>query len=191
MSAFEWLAAGILLINIILVARRSIWNFPFAIMGVSLYGFIFWQAKLYSMAGLQLFFIVINLYGWWAWRRGKGEAGEIIVRLLSPSARVIWLTASLVAVIGWGWLIQKFSGGAFPYADAAGAMLSVVAQMLMVWRYVENWAWWIAVNIISVILFVQSELYVSSALYVLNWGLAVYGLLIWSRDARRQNKRPA
>ncbi len=187
MSSLEWGAAALLLINIILVARRSVWNFPFAIVGVALYAFVFWQARLFSMAGLQVFFLVINAYGWWAWRRGKAKDGEVMVRFLSATARILWLTLSMIAVIGWGWVMQRFAGGAFPYSDAAGAMLSVVAQLLMVWRYVENWVWWIAVNIISVVLFVESELYVSSALYMLNWGLAVYGFLAWSADARRQN----
>jgi nicotinamide mononucleotide transporter len=187
MSVLEWIAAGFLLINIILIARRSVWNFPFAIAGVALYALIFWQAKLFSMAGLQVFFILINIYGWWAWSRGTSVDGEVIVRFLSPIARVIWITISISAVIGWGWVMQQFAGGAFPYSDAAGAMLSVVAQLLMVWRYVENWVWWVVVNIISVVLFVESDLYVSAALYMLNWGLAVYGLLKWTRDANRQS----
>jgi nicotinamide mononucleotide transporter len=186
MSFLEWVAAGLLLINIILVARRSVWNFPFAIAGVALYVMIFWQARLYSMAGLQVFFVIINAYGWWAWWRGKENDGDVIVRFLSPAARVVWIIASFSAVIGWGWTMQQFSGGAFPYSDAAGAMLSVVAQILMVWRYVENWAWWVIVNIISVVLFVESGLYVSSALYMLNWGLAVYGLVVWSAEAKRR-----
>ncbi len=187
MSVLEWIAAGFLLINIILVARRSVWNFPFAIAGVTLYVLIFWQARLFSMAGLQVFFILINVYGWWVWSRGTSVDGEVVVRFLSPIARVIWVTISISAVIGWGWVMQQFAGGTFPYSDAAGAMLSVVAQLLMVWRYVENWLWWVVVNIISVVLFVESDLYVSSALYMLNWGLAVYGLLKWTQDANRQS----
>jgi nicotinamide mononucleotide transporter len=184
MSTLEWCAAALILANIILAARRSVWNFPVAIVAVSLYAIVFWRAQLYSMAGLQLFFIVINLYGWQAWIKEKVDSGEVKVRFLPLGKRLAWIAGSVGAVGAWGWAMQQLVGGPFPYSDAAGAMLSVVAQLLMVWRYVENWAWWIAVNIISVVLFMESGLFVSSGLYMINWVLAVYGLIRWSRDAK-------
>jgi nicotinamide mononucleotide transporter len=188
MSTLEWCAAALILANIILAARRNVWNFPVAIVAVSLYGVVFWQAKLYSMAGLQLFFIAMNVYGWLEWKKEKTESGDVRVRYLGIPARFAWIAVSFAAVAGWGTIMQHLVGGPFPYSDAAGAMLSVVAQLLMVWRYVENWAWWIAVNIISVVLFMESGLFVSSGLYMINWVLAVYGLIRWSRDARVQAK---
>ena len=186
MSSLEWLAALLILCNIVLVARRSVWNFPVGIIGVALYAVVFWNQKLFSMAGLQLFFVAINLYGWWAWSRNKEEEGEVRVRFLNKVQRALWIAASFIAAAGWGFAMQELAGGAFPYADAAGAMLSVVAQMLMVWRYAENWWWWVVVNVISVVLFAASGLYVSAALYAVNYGLAVYGMIVWTRDAKRQ-----
>ncbi len=73
MSELEWLAAGLGVINVIFVVRRSIWNFPFALAMVALYFFVFFEAKLYSDALLQIFFFVINGFGWWAWSAGAGR----------------------------------------------------------------------------------------------------------------------
>ena len=188
MTTLEWCAAALILANIILATRRSVWNFPVAIVAVSLYAVIFWQTKLYSMAGLQVFFVAINIYGWQAWIKQKADSGDVSVRFLTLRQKLSWAAASAGAVAAWGTIMQTLVGGPFPYSDAAGAMLSVIAQLLMVWRYVENWAWWIAVNIISVVLFMESELYISSGLYMINWILAVYGLIRWSRDASRQAK---
>jgi nicotinamide mononucleotide transporter len=186
MTSLEWLAAALILVNIVLVARRSVWNFPVAILGVALYADVFWNQRLYSMAGLQVFFVAVNLYGWWAWVREKEQDGEVIVRFLTHTQRGAWIAGSSVAAAGWGFVMQRMAGGAFPYADSAGAMLSVVAQLLMVWRYVENWWWWIVVNVISVVLFSASGLHVSAGLYAINWVLSVYGMIIWTRDANRQ-----
>ena len=168
------------------MARRSVWNFPVAIVGVSLYAVVFWDQRLFSMAGLQIFFVAINLYGWWSWMRNKEVEGEVVVRFLTRAQRGGFVAGSALAAAGWGFAMQRLAGGAFPYADAAGAMLSVVAQLLMVSRYVENWWWWIVVNAISVVLFAASGLYVSAALYAINYVLAVYGMIIWTRDAKRQ-----
>ena len=67
MGATEIVAAVLGVINVVLVVRRSAWNYPFGIVMVALYFFVFWNAKLYSDALLQVFFFVIQIYGWWAW----------------------------------------------------------------------------------------------------------------------------
>ena len=69
MGGIEIAAALLGVINVLLVVRRSVWNYPFGIAMVSLYFFVFRDAKLYSDALLQIFFLLIQLYGWWAWTR--------------------------------------------------------------------------------------------------------------------------
>ncbi len=69
MSAIEIIAAVLGVANIVLLVRRSIWNYPFGIAMVSLYGWVFFDARLYSDAALQVFFFVVQLYGWWNWHR--------------------------------------------------------------------------------------------------------------------------
>ncbi len=71
MDNLENLAVLLGLLNIILVVRRSLWNYPFGIAMVSLYFFIFAAEKLYSDALLQIFFLVVQLYGWWCWIKGR------------------------------------------------------------------------------------------------------------------------
>ncbi len=63
MTQIEWLAAALVLINVALVALRSVWNYPFALVAVSLYAVVFYDARLYSDMVLQGFFLVLNLYG--------------------------------------------------------------------------------------------------------------------------------
>ena len=75
MSPLEIIAVALGVANILLVAKRNIWNFPVALIMVALYARIFWEAKLYSDAGLQGFFFAVNLYGWWSWRANKADAG--------------------------------------------------------------------------------------------------------------------
>ncbi|MBP6379456.1 MAG: nicotinamide mononucleotide transporter, partial [Sphingorhabdus sp.] len=71
MSGLEIAAVLLGIANIVLIIRRSVWNYPFAIAMVSLYFIIFRDAKLYSDAGLQIFFVAVNAYGWWSWQRNK------------------------------------------------------------------------------------------------------------------------
>ena len=149
MNPIELAATLLGIANIVLIVRRSIWNFPAALAMVSLYAVIFWGAKLYSDAGLQVFFFVINLYGWWAWSRSKADAGAIVVERLTPRALAAWAAGSASAILVWGTIMARLTDASHPYWDGSIAMLSVAAQILMTRRFLENWWWWIAVNLIS------------------------------------------
>src|ERR1700743_2397110 len=67
MSTTEIIAAILGVANIVLLVRRSVWNYPFGLAMVALYGWVFFAARLYSDAGLQVFFFVVQIYGWWNW----------------------------------------------------------------------------------------------------------------------------
>jgi nicotinamide mononucleotide transporter len=184
MSAIEIIAILLGLANILLIIRRSVWNFPVAIVMVSLYFIIFRDAKLYSDAGLQVFFAIVNLYGWWSWHRNKADAGAIVVRRLPRPGYAAWITASIALIAAWGYFMGRYTGTSVPYWDAAVAMLSVAGQILMTRRFVENWHYWIVVNLISIPLYVTKELYLTAGLYGVFLVLAIAGLIEWRKAER-------
>jgi nicotinamide mononucleotide transporter len=184
MSPVEGVAALLILANVWLIARRSIWNYAFGIVGVVIYGAVFFRAKLYSDMLLQVFFLVVQLYGWRQWRRSQIDAGDVVVERLTVRARLGWLAGILVAVAGWGWLMHRFTDAALPWWDASVAMTSVAAQILMSVRKLENWWLWIAANILSIGLYATKELWITTALYVLLLGISIWGLARW-RAARQ------
>jgi nicotinamide mononucleotide transporter len=181
LSPLEALAALLGLANILLIVRRSVWNFPFALAMVALYGVIFWDAKLYSDAGLQVFFFVVNLYGWWSWRANEADVGEVVVQRLGWLGRALWLAASLIAALLWGSVMHVTTDASFPWWDASIASGSVAAQILMTRRYIENWHGWIAVNLISLPLYALKGLWITSGLYAVFLVVAIWGLIEWRR----------
>ena len=170
--------------NIVLIIRRSVWNFPVAIVMVALYFIIFRDAKLYSDAGLQIFFAAINLYGWWSWNRNKGESGVISVRRLPATGYALWITGSILAIWAWGAIMHAETDASYPYWDASVAMLSILGQILMTRRFVENWHYWIIVNIISIPLYIVKDLHLTAGLYGMFLVLAVAGLVEWRKAER-------
>lgn len=185
MSVLETIAVLLGLANIVLIVLRSTWNYPFGLAMVALYARIFFDAKLYSDAALQLFFFVVQFYGWWNWRRSQETAGEVVVLRLEPDARLRWAAGSVLAILLWGWSMHRWTDASYPWWDAAIAMLSVAAQILMSRRYLENWHLWIAVNAISIPLYAAKGLWLTAGLYVLNLVIAGIGLRAWLRHARR------
>ena len=182
MSQLEWLAAVLVLVNVALVALRSVWNYPFALVAVSLYAFVFYEAKLYSDMLLQGFFFILNLYGLFLWVRARDDSG-IPVGWLSERARWIWGGVTFGAWIVWSTAMHRFTDAAAPWVDGGIAMMSITAQWLLARRRVESWWLWIGVDLIAVPLFAWRGLYATSAVYVVLLGLSIDGLLQWRRAA--------
>jgi nicotinamide mononucleotide transporter len=158
---------------------------------VTLYLFVFWDAKLYSDALLQIFFFVLNVYGLANWLRSRREAGEVVVAVLSGRERALWLAGTIAASLAWGWVMMRFTDAAAPVWDALIAGMSVSAQLLLARRRLENWILWIAVDLIAIPLYWSRGLGPTALLYVLFLGLAVAGLMGWWRAYRRGAARAA
>lgn len=184
MSAIEWLSAGLGLVCVALVVRRSMWNYAFGIASTGLLGIVVYDARLYSDALLQAFFVGVNIYGWINWRRALAAEGEVRVVILSPAQRLQWGAGCVLVTLVWGAAMDRFTDAAFPWFDGGIAIVSVAAQLLLAQRRWENWLLWIAVDVASVPLYAAKGLWVLMGLYVAYLALAVWGFVDWRRVRR-------
>jgi len=182
MSLLEAIAVALGLINVALIVHRSLWNYPFGIAMVVLYAHIFFDARLYSDALLQLFFFVVQIYGWVHWARVSARTGDVAVVRLSRRAQFAWAIGCVVAIALWGWGMDRFTDAAYPWWDGAVAILSVAAQLLMSRRFLENWVLWIIVDLLAIGLYAAKDLWLTAGLYGVFLVLAIWGLIRW-RDA--------
>lgn len=185
MSPLEIVAFVLGVINVSLVVRRSIWNYPFGLVMVALYAWIFFGAKLYSDAILQVFFFVVQIYGWMNWARSASLEGEVRVERMTNRDRAFWLVGAVFATLAWGWGMHRFTDAAFPWWDAGVAILSVVAQILMSRRLIENWLLWITVDLLAIGLYATRDLRLTALLYAIFLALSVWGLIDWRHAERR------
>jgi nicotinamide mononucleotide transporter len=190
-SRIELIAALLGLINVALLWRRSIWNYPFGMAMVSLYAVIFWQARLYSEAGLQVFFFVVQIYGWALWARNGGGQGPVKVSWMEGRERLAWGVITAALSLSLGWLMHRFTNAALPFADSAIAGASIAAQFLLSFRRIENWVLWIVIDLASIPLYINRELYLTAGLYCLLLALSVLGLRDWIAAQRKSDPEPA
>ena len=172
------------LVNIALLIRRSVWNYPFGLAMVTLYAIIFFEAKLYADAGLQAFFFAIQIYGWINWTRARDAQGRVRVARAGRAAG-FYAGAALAGAAGLGLLLDRFTDATHPYPDAAIASLSIAAQVMMAKRRLENWTFWIAVDVLAIGLFWAKDLKPTAALYAVFLIMSVYGYWSWRRAAER------
>lgn len=179
MSWLEAVGSLLGLINIVLLVRRSVWNFPVAMAMVTLVGIVLFRTRLYSEAGLQVFFFVVNAYGWWLWSRASDSAGQVPVRWMGWPARAVSAIATALCSVSLGWIMHRFTNAALPFADSAIAGASVTAQLLLSFRRIENWALWVLIDIASVSLYLYRGLDLFAGLYVAFGVISVLGLKEW------------
>ena len=188
MNTLEWIAAALGVANIALLVRRSVWNFPFGLVMVSLYAFVFWEARLYGEAGLQLFYIGAQGWGWWLWLRAGGPDDAVPVRWLDPLSRAVWIAATAALSLNLGWIMHRFTDATLPYADSAITGASIAAQILLGLRRVENWVLWIVIDLASIAVYLVKGLHATAGLYVLFLVLSVMGLREWVQAAQGRTR---
>ena len=180
----EWTAAALGVANITLLVWRSVWNYLFGMAMVALYFAIFFESRLYGESALQVFFFAAQGWGWWLWTRGGG-AERVRVGWMDNRARGVWMTATLALCLNLGWVLHRFTNAAMPFADSAVTGASIAAQILLALRRCENWVLWIAVDVVSIALYINRGLYPTAGLYGGFLVLSLLGLKEWSQAARK------
>jgi len=164
--------------------RVNVLAWPLAIAASLLYFLLFCDSRLYGEASLQLFFVVVALWGWWQWLHGHMADGAALrVRTLSPRARLGLLAAVLVAWPLLASLLHHATDSDVPWWDALPTTGSLAGQWLLGRKYVENWPVWVAVNAVSVGLFAWKGLWLTVLLYGLFLLMALWGWRAWQRLA--------
>ena len=171
-----------------LVARASVWNWPLGIANTLLYLVVFLRAKLYGDALLQVVFTALNAYGWWSWTHPGGDRGELPVRRATQAELSIAAGVSLAGTAGAALALAHGTDSPVPLWDASVLVLSLVATWAQARKWLESWWLWIAVDVISVPLYLNRQLYPTALLYALFLGLCVMGLREWTRLLREQRR---
>ena len=172
------------IVGVLLMIRRTLWAFPVGLVAVAVQGVLFFRAKFYADATLQVFFFAALASGWWHWGRAAGP--ELPVTRLSARGRALALGGAAVATVVWALALQRWTDAVMPWRDAFIAAFSVAAQVLQARKNVENWPLWTVVNGVAVASYWKAELAFTAFLYAVYLGLAVAGWRAWRRAMRAQ-----
>jgi len=167
-----------------LTVKRNIYCFPTGLVNVILYAWLFYQSKLYADALLQLFYVVLLLYGWYEWMYGKKVHTEGVSVTSFRLRVVLILSAGLFTFIAGSWF-SKNTDAAFPFIDALTTAMSLVAQWMVARKKIENWLVWIAADLIYIGMYISKHLYLTSILYFIFIILAIAGFMEWKKELRR------
>jgi nicotinamide mononucleotide transporter len=178
----ELIAAVLALAMVGCNMREIHWGWPLAMASSLLYFGVFAQARIYGDASLQIFFAGVALWGWAQWLRGHRSDGSALrVARLSPRGIGLGLLACALAWPAVALFLMRFTDTDVPWWDGFATGLSLVGQFLLGRKFIENWLVWLAVNVVSIGLFIHKGLWLTGGLYAVFAVLSVAGFLAWHR----------
>ncbi len=185
MPAIEWLAVAFSLLYVIFAARNNMWCWPAAIVSTLLYTFIFYDVYLWMDSVLQVYYLLMALYGWYIWSHYQADKKGITNQNVKP-IKSLGLTFNLIAIgiltclsFIAGWLMDEYTPTDFPYMDSFTTIFAVFATYLVTQKVIENWLYWIVIDFVSIYLYMEKALQPTAALFFIFVIIAIYGYFQW------------
>lgn len=179
--ALEIIGTLIGLVYLWLEYRASIYLWIASIIMPAVYLFVYYDAGLYADFGINIYYLLAAVYGWWVWKYGnKEKQGEELPITRMPCGKWKMVAAMyLVFQLLIAWILIRYTDSNVPWCDAFTTALSMVAMWMLARKYLEQWLVWIVVDVVSVALYLYKGLFFTAGLYALYAIIAVYGYWNW------------
>lgn len=177
------------LLCVYLAAVNNILNWPIAIVSVGIYILIFFHSHLYADMGLQVYFMVMNIYGWYYWSRKKPDEAKSPVLRITRKEILLSVVAIIIFTCILGFLL-RYTPASYPFVDSFCTACSLVAQVFLARKVLENWLIWIFVDIIYVGVYIFKHLDLTAMMYAVYVGIALLGYIDWRKDYKAQASTP-
>lgn len=193
MNWLELIAVLLGILSVWYARKEKILVFPFGIANVSIYIYICFVARLYANAGINIVYLISNIFGWYMWSGRGGNQKLEITRNTSKQNIISWVSVVLIYVSVFfilRWVNKgdvEYLQSYLPWIDSFNTAFFLVATILMAVKKMENWLYWIIGDIISIPIFASQGLYFTSVQYTVFLILAILGWREWK--AKLKSKR--
>lgn len=187
LSGWEAIATLLGLMYIILIIKESLWAWPSAFFSTLIYTVLFWEGQLPLQAVLNAYYLIMAIYGFWAWHSGQNHE-PVHVHIKPFSFHVTFIVVGTLLTIALGTYLTQTGGSISPYLDAGVMVFSVMNTYLVTRKVLENWGYWIVINSAAIVLYWQSGFYLTIVLFMVYFVMAIIGLQQWRQRWQQQKQ---
>lgn len=188
LSIAEAAGVALALTYVLLAVRQNILCWAVAFTSSLIFLMVFYTASLYSLSALQIFYAAMAIYGWYQWRYAGADGKGVEVQTWA-AARHVQVIAGIVAAALLGGWIMSGTDTAFPYTETLVTVASVAATFMMARKILATWAYWFAIDGVSIYLYMARDLHLTALLFLFYLILSVIGYIHWRRDFLAQGSR--
>jgi nicotinamide mononucleotide transporter len=189
MSLWELAAVVLGVAYLLLAMRENILCWYCAFISTLIFTFLFWDASLLMASGLQIYYLIMAVYGWHQWSNNfdKTEIPELAIIRWTAKQHFAAIGVVLSLTFTSGWLLSEYSTSALPFLESFTAWGAVITTYMVVQKVLENWLYWIVIDGTSVFLYFDKELYLTALLFTAYVVIVCFGFWEWLKHYQKNN----
>lgn len=177
-SVIESIAVLFSIIYVVLAAKQNNLCWIFAIMSVLLYIYVCYTAGLYAETALQIFYLFMSFYGLYNWNKDKLKSSVV---QWSISKHLVFILIGAIFTFIMGFYFTIYTSAKMPIIDSFTTIFSVIATFMVAKKILENWLYWIIIDLTSIYIYFSRDLHLTSLLFLIYTIIAVFGYIKWTR----------
>ena len=186
MSGWEILAVVFGIAYILLAAKEALWTWLFAFLSTFIYTLLFWEGALVSSSLLNFYYMGMAVYGFMLWRSVGEKGEELQITQWSVKKNISTIVSGVVITAVLGYLLDTYTDAKFAYLDTFVMVFSVLATWMLANKILENWIYWMVIDVAAIVLYWKSGYLATIILFSLYVILAFYAYISW-RKAYSEN----
>jgi len=189
MSGWEVIAVVFAIAYLLLALKQNILCWYAALISTAIYTMLFWDASLLMESALQVYYLVMAVYGWYVWRNAS-SANKAPLPITTWGLKQHCITIGGVLIISYisGVLLQNNTSAAWPFVDSFTTWASVITTYMVAKKVLENWIYWFVIDSVCIFLYWDRELYLTAILFVAYIIIVVFGFMAWQKQHRLQQQ---
>lgn len=182
----EVIAVVAAILYLVFAIREQIICWLFAAISTAIYVWLFIEARLYMESALNVFYLLMAGYGWYVWTSGSDDSQKRPVVVWPRKTHLVAIVVVVALSCASGFCLSNYSDAAFPYIDSLTTWSAIWATFLVARKVLENWWYWLLIDIASVFIYWSRDLQLTSMLFVIYVIMIPIGLISWTKSMHSQ-----
>ena len=193
MTSWEILAVFLSVSYILLAIKQNLWSWVAAFFSTLIYSILFFDASLLMDSALNIFYLVMAVYGWYSWKYGnikaQNEQLKITTYGITNNFKIIGILILISIVLGY--IMANYTSADFAYLDTFTTVFAVFATYMLAKKVLENWIYWVVIDTASIYIYIQKGFYLTAVLFAIYTVLACVAYIQWKKEYKNLELKSA
>ena len=184
MTSWEMLAVFLSVTYLLLAIKQNLWCWIAAFFSTLIYSVLFFDASLLMDSALNIFYLVMAVYGWYSWKYGniKAQSEELNISTYGMAKNIKIIIVLILISLVLGYIMANYTSADFAYLDTFTTVFAVFTTYMLTKKVLENWIYWVVIDAVSIYIYIQKGFYLTAVLFAVYTVLAVAAYVKWKNE---------
>ncbi|WP_368029202.1 nicotinamide riboside transporter PnuC [Arcobacter sp. s6] len=184
MTSWEMLAVFLSVSYLLLAIKQNLWCWIAAFFSTLIYSILFFDASLLMDSALNIFYLVMAVYGWYSWKYGniKAQMQELNISTYGMVRNIKIIIVLILVSLVLGYIMANYTSADFAYLDTFTTVFAVFSTYMLTKKVLENWLYWVMIDTVSIYIYIQKGFYLTAVLFAVYTVLAVVAYIKWKNE---------